>query len=38
MLLIDVLSDFDFKLAHALMNNTIEYLEDKIIYGEESLD
>jgi hypothetical protein len=38
MLLIDVLADFDFQLAHLLMNNTIEYLEDKIIYGEEELD
>jgi hypothetical protein len=38
MLVIEVLSGFDYGLAYELMNNTIEYLEDKIIYGEEILD
>lgn len=38
MLLMEVLADFDSTLAHELFNHTVEYLEDKIIYGEEELD
>lgn len=37
MLVIDLLSKFDNNIAQELMNNSIEYLEDKLIYGEESL-